>query len=62
MAASRRRRKKKATTCPDEEEEKMLEFFSKKYWKNVGSTIYLKNVVIFVGKMLLQHFLKNVDR
>jgi hypothetical protein len=58
---------------------KMLEFFSKKYWENVGSTFYekcwfnflfekccfnffLKNVVTFVGKMLLQYFLKNVDR
>jgi hypothetical protein len=30
--------------------------------KNVASTFLLKNVVTFVGKMLPQHFLKNVDR
>jgi hypothetical protein len=29
--------------------------------KNVASIFLLKNVVTFVGKMLLQHFLKNVD-
>jgi hypothetical protein len=27
-------------------------------FKNVASTFFLKNVVTFVGKMLLQHFLK----
>jgi hypothetical protein len=48
----------------------MLEFFFQNirkmliqlFMKNVSSTFCLKNVVTFVGKTLLQHFLKNVEQ
>jgi hypothetical protein len=45
---------------------KICWIFFKKCWstfclKNVASIFLSKNVITFVGKMLLQHFLKHVD-
>jgi hypothetical protein len=74
----RRRKKKATTCSEEEEEEMLEIFFQKilenvgstfykKCWFNFlfekcCFNFFLKNVVIFVGKMLLQHFLKNVNR